>query len=512
MTVGWSTLRGQSRLSRCIGPARRQRRDEPARPRRAAGSQPSRRCSTVVDAADHDHSFNDPSSEAGKEASWPALPQPARHPVVRRHCSSAADVARVVDRMRPRRRRVGRAVGRIAHQLLENDRRRRRRSCSLGIPTRGAPLARRLAARIEAFDGIDGRRRHRSTSPSTATTCGCAASAPLEPTELPGGGIDGRLVVLVDDVLFSGRSVRAALDALRDLGRPRAVQLAVLVDRGHRELPIRADYVGKNIPTSPQPEREGAARRDRRPRRGAARAPRPERRRRRTVKRHLLAAADLDRADATAGARHRRARSTQALAGREVKKLPTLRGRTVVNLFFEDSTRTRISFELAAKRLSADVINFSAKGSQRLQGREPQGHRADPGGDGRRRGRRPAPGAPARRTGWPTGCAAAWSTPATAPTSTRPRRCSTRTRCGSGSAGSRACGSAIVGDVLHSRVARSNVLLLHTLGAEVTAGRAADAAAGRRRGSWPVDGLLRPRRRAAQGRRGDDAAGAARSG
>ena len=72
----------------------------------------------------------------------------------------------------------------------------------------------------------------------------------LEPTLLPDAGIDGRLVVLVDDVLFSGRSVRAALDALRDLGRPRAVQLAVLVDRGHRELPIRADYVGKNVPTS----------------------------------------------------------------------------------------------------------------------------------------------------------------------------------------------------------------------------------------------------------------------
>src|ERR671938_118447 len=70
----------------------------------------------------------------------------------------------------------------------------------------------------------------------------------LEATQLPEAGIDGRLVVLVDDVLFSGRSVRAALDALRDLGRPRAVQLAVLVDRGHRELPIRADYVGKNVP------------------------------------------------------------------------------------------------------------------------------------------------------------------------------------------------------------------------------------------------------------------------
>ncbi|MFE4644349.1 bifunctional pyr operon transcriptional regulator/uracil phosphoribosyltransferase PyrR, partial [Streptomyces sp. NPDC056730] len=72
----------------------------------------------------------------------------------------------------------------------------------------------------------------------------------LARTDIPGDGVDGRLVVLVDDVLFSGRTIRAALDALGDIGRPRAVQLAVLVDRGHRELPIRADYVGKNLPTS----------------------------------------------------------------------------------------------------------------------------------------------------------------------------------------------------------------------------------------------------------------------
>ena len=72
----------------------------------------------------------------------------------------------------------------------------------------------------------------------------------LLPTSIPDGGIDDKVVVLVDDVLFSGRTIRAALDALNDVGRPRAVQLAVLVDRGHRELPIRADFVGKNLPTS----------------------------------------------------------------------------------------------------------------------------------------------------------------------------------------------------------------------------------------------------------------------
>ena len=86
----------------------------------------------------------------------------------------------------------------------------------------------------------------------------------LERTDLPPEGIEGRIVVLVDDVLFSGRTIRAALDALGDLGRPRAVQLAVLVDRGHRELPIRADYVGKNLPTSLAERVARAARGDRR--------------------------------------------------------------------------------------------------------------------------------------------------------------------------------------------------------------------------------------------------------
>jgi pyrimidine operon attenuation protein / uracil phosphoribosyltransferase len=146
-----------------------------------------------------------------------------------------ADVARVVDRM--------------AHQLIEKAGDSLADLVLVGIPTRGAPLARRLAARVAAFSG---------TTVDTGTVditlyrddLRLRGVRALEDTVLPAAGIDGRLVVLVDDVLFSGRSVRAALDALRDLGRPRAVQLAVLVDRGHRELPIRADYVGKNVPTS----------------------------------------------------------------------------------------------------------------------------------------------------------------------------------------------------------------------------------------------------------------------
>ena len=156
---------------------------------------------------------------------------------------SAADVARMVDRM--------------AHQLIE-------RAATVdpgasdgglsdlvlvGIPTRGAPLARRLAARIEAFSGT-------KVDVGTVDITLYRDDLRSQPTRrahktaLPAGGIDRKVVVLVDDVLFSGRTIRAALDALADLGRPSAVRLAVLVDRGHRELPIRADFVGKNVPTT----------------------------------------------------------------------------------------------------------------------------------------------------------------------------------------------------------------------------------------------------------------------
>ncbi|MFF8845944.1 bifunctional pyr operon transcriptional regulator/uracil phosphoribosyltransferase PyrR [Streptomyces sp. NPDC015127] len=143
---------------------------------------------------------------------------------------------------------IARVLTRIAHEIVE-----RAKGADdvvlLGIPTRGVFLARRLADKLEGITGqkipvgsldITMYRDDLRLKPARA----------LARTEIPGDGIDGRLVVLVDDVLFSGRTIRAALDALGDLGRPRAVQLAVLVDRGHRELPIRADYVGKNLPTS----------------------------------------------------------------------------------------------------------------------------------------------------------------------------------------------------------------------------------------------------------------------
>ncbi|HEY6274783.1 MAG TPA: bifunctional pyr operon transcriptional regulator/uracil phosphoribosyltransferase PyrR [Streptosporangiaceae bacterium] len=145
---------------------------------------------------------------------------------------------------------ISRVLTRIAHEIIERTR-GADQVVLLGIPTRGVPLAARLAAGIEQVEGhavpygsldITMYRDDLRLRPARA----------LGPTQVPADGIDGMIVVLVDDVLYSGRTVRAALDALNDLGRPRAVQLAVLVDRGHRELPIRADYVGKNLPTSQQ--------------------------------------------------------------------------------------------------------------------------------------------------------------------------------------------------------------------------------------------------------------------
>jgi len=146
---------------------------------------------------------------------------------------------------------IERAVTRIAHEILERNA-GAEHLVLLGIPTRGLPLAERLAAKLADVEpGFDATRR-----------CGALditiyrddlhrqPTRPIGATRLPAAGIDDAVVVLVDDVFHTGRTIRAALDAVKDLGRPRAVQLAVLVDRGHRELPIRADFVGKNLPTS----------------------------------------------------------------------------------------------------------------------------------------------------------------------------------------------------------------------------------------------------------------------
>jgi pyrimidine operon attenuation protein / uracil phosphoribosyltransferase len=191
-------------------------------------------------------SFNEPSCEAEKEvrqfvpapsaaSASGATPGPA--PL------SSATGRTVLDP-----RDISRALTRIAHEILE-----RNKGAAdlvlLGIPSRGVPLAQRIADKIAAVEGaavpvgsLDVTMYRDDLRLRPART--------LMPTEIPPGGIDGKVVVLVDDVLFSGRTIRSALDAMNDVGRPQAVRLAVLVDRGHRELPIRADFVGKNLPTS----------------------------------------------------------------------------------------------------------------------------------------------------------------------------------------------------------------------------------------------------------------------
>ena len=142
---------------------------------------------------------------------------------------------------------LGRVTTRIAHEIVERNH-GLEKVVLLGIPTRGVPFADRIASSLATIEGgpvaagsidIGMYRDDIDTRPKTR----------LGPTDIP-EDLDGKTVVLADDVLFTGRTIRAALDALADLGRPSTVQLAVVVDRGHRELPIRADFVGKNIPTS----------------------------------------------------------------------------------------------------------------------------------------------------------------------------------------------------------------------------------------------------------------------
>lgn len=149
---------------------------------------------------------------------------------------------------------IRRAIRRIAHEIVERNR-GLKDIVLVGMRTRGVPLAQRLAAAIEEFEG--------EPAPVGSLDIGLyrddinnmELTHRLQPTDLP-TDIEGKRVVLVDDVLYTGRSIRAALDALTDFGRPASIQLAVLADRGHRELPIRPDYVGKNIPTALREEVE----------------------------------------------------------------------------------------------------------------------------------------------------------------------------------------------------------------------------------------------------------------
>jgi pyrimidine operon attenuation protein / uracil phosphoribosyltransferase len=160
----------------------------------------------------------------------------------------AADTGDAAEKLIYNEEEMRRAISRIAHEILERNA-GARDLVLVGLRTRGLPLAQRLAAKISALEDLDvpvaelDITNYRDDLPQRPTR-------ESEPHPTLPVDVVGRVVVLVDDVLFTGRTARAALDALLDCGRPRKVQLAVLVDRGHRELPIRADYVGKNVPTS----------------------------------------------------------------------------------------------------------------------------------------------------------------------------------------------------------------------------------------------------------------------
>ena len=143
---------------------------------------------------------------------------------------------------------IGRALTRISHEILERNK-GPHGLVLLRIPRRGVPLARRIAEKMSTVEGVEVPVGSLDVTMYRDDLRRGPVRA-LLPTDIPPGGIEGNTVVLVDDVLFSGRTIRAALDALTEIGRPASVQLAVLVDRGHRELPIRADFVGKNLPTS----------------------------------------------------------------------------------------------------------------------------------------------------------------------------------------------------------------------------------------------------------------------
>ena len=166
-------------------------------------------------------SFNDPSREVGKE-------------IYMSVALSAQDITR--------------ALTRISHEILEKNQ-GLTNIVLLGIPTRGAHLASRISSLITSIEGTE---VPTGTLDITLFRDDLRIRPPraIMPTKIPTSGIEGKDVILIDDVLFSGRTIRSALDALGEIGRPRTVQLAVLVDRGHRELPIKADFVGKNLPTS----------------------------------------------------------------------------------------------------------------------------------------------------------------------------------------------------------------------------------------------------------------------
>ena len=291
---------------------------------------------------------------------------------------------------------IRRATIRLSHEIVEKQA-GTDGLLLIGIQRRGVPLARRIAASILEHEGVDVPVGALDITFYRDDLSMVAQQPVVKGTELP-SGIDGRTIILVDDVLYTGRTIRAAMDALVDFGRPQAIRLAVLVDRGHRELPIRADHVGKNVPTSREElvkvhleetdgedgveiERVvdapagGRAGRVTDVMDGPGATPEvvvpsvdvaPESQPVGWRHKHLLdvdglSATDLDLVMRTADA-------MREVLARPITKVPALRGRNVTILFYEASTRTRVSFEVAAKNLSADVVNIAAATSSVTKG------------------------------------------------------------------------------------------------------------------------------------------------
>ena len=254
---------------------------------------------------------------------------------------------------------IERSLGRMAHEIAERNPLQDTLAL-IGIRTNGVPLARRLAGNLQKILqrklplGELDISMHRDDLALRETP-------PLVGSSNVAFNVDDKTVVLVDDVLFTGRSIRAALDEILDFGRPRCIQLAVLVDRGHRELPIRADFVGKNVPTALNErvsvyltEVDGKDE-------VATGEMKTNWQRKDLLGLQDLSVDEINTVLDTAGA-------FKQVGERTIKKVPSLRGKTLVNLFIEPSTRTRSSFELAAKRLSADVININTTASSLVKG------------------------------------------------------------------------------------------------------------------------------------------------
>ncbi len=264
---------------------------------------------------------------------------------------------------------IERALIRLSREIEEKNRDSLSQLVVLGIPNRGDELGRRIAEEISRHTGVKVPFGVLDIT-MYRDDVGTRAAVP-RPSAVP-VPLDDRIVVLVDDVLFTGRSVRAAMDALADLGRPRAVQLAVLVDRGHRELMIKADFVGKNVPTAHDAnvrvELQATDGADRVVLEGGAANGQNggEKPAAALAHKDLLGIAQLTRAEI--GLILDTAENLADVARHPIKKVPALRGRTMVNLFYESSTRTRTSFELAAVRLSADVVNINVQTSSVSKG------------------------------------------------------------------------------------------------------------------------------------------------